>query len=603
MATKRKWGIEFPAKGVSEFDMWAWRYAHDKRPESEGGPSFEDKWEAFQHCVDLLWNNKDSTRRVIWNDWTNRMLQAMIKYRYCSLAGSGSSGKSDAAAVFAMVEWLTAPTETLCLVTSTTKDGARKRIWKSVTELWNSIESQFEREGKIPPGKMIASRALLKGMDINGIYSEALGLTVVAADTASEQEAAKKLKGLKAPAEGRGRLRLCADEMTDLGWSVLTAGIGNLNTNPDFKMVALANPRNRIGCPFADISKPVNGWNSVSIADTEWETDVGVCLRFDATKSPRILEKDGADKYGWMPSQQAIDQMALKFGEDSAEYWSQVLGMWPPDGLSNTIWAEGELIRAQEAEFKFEGPTRYISALDIPYNSGGDRAVCIWAECGVSEGKKRMMIKGYKVLTEGLNEETLQQLKKEEGEDMSANLHVMKQYVQLNQSLGIAPRYTGFDSTAGGMVFAQWLEREWQPGCNEVNFGGKPAERRFSFASDETQYGNRVAQLWCQPKSLVRENQIGGMPIELCKELCQRKYSDKHHSGKTYIESKKDLKKRTGESPDLADAFVILIEVALLNNLLNNEETATVERQVLNQWKQTLNRGYSANVSTKKLVR
>ena len=68
-------------------------------------------------------------------------------------------------------------------------------------------------------------------------------------------------------------------------------------------------------------------------------------------------------------------------------------------------------------------------------------------------------------------------------------------------------------------------------------------------------------------------------------ELCQRKFSDKQTSGKVYIEKKDDMKKRTGQSPDLADAFCILIEVAILNNLLDIEEVKKVEKEELNNWR------------------
>ena len=94
-----------------------------------------------------------------------------------------------------------------------------------------------------------------------------------------------------------------------------------------------------------------------------------------------------------------------------------------------------------------------------------------------------------------------------------------------------------------------------------------------------------MAQLWCQPKPLVREGQVLGIPREVVMELCQRKFSDKQTSGKVYIEKKDDMKKRTGQSPDLADAFCILIEVAILNNLLDIEEVKKVEKEELNNWR------------------
>lgn len=576
---------------MTELDLWSWRYAHDKRPIDKGGPGEEDTWEAFKNIIDLLWNCKGSSRRIIWNTWTERMLRAMVKYRYVALAGCGSSGKSDAAAAFSLVEWLVAPTETLCLITSTTIAGAKLRVWKSVTELWNALEARWESEGRALPGKMLSSgnNAQIKGVDINGKFSAALGLSIVAADTSADQAASKKLKGLKAPAEGRGRLRLIADEMPDLGRSVYVAAIGNLNANADFKCISLGNPRFKMD-PFGEISEPSRegGYNSVTSADESWDTDVGVCIRFDATKSPRMTEKNGDKLYPWMPDQQYIDQIRNKFGEDSAEFWSQVRGMWPPDGLDNSIWSEGELMLSEADKIgKWDNPNKVfkISALDIPYTSGGDRAVFIWGECGMENGVRKLRILGVKVLSEGITEETFEgQFSADDGRAMSSNLHLIQQFKSLNMELGITPRRAGFDATAGGKIFSGWVTADWKPGCRAINFGGKPVERTIEFDEDSSDYGNRVAQLWCQPKPLIRERQIVGIPREVSMELCQRKFAPKRTSGKLWIESKDEMKNRTGDSPDLADAFVILIEVALLNGLLEFQEVKKVEKQEMNRW-------------------
>jgi len=586
-----RWGVQFPA-GLPELEVWLWRYAHDRRPVDGGGPDLEDKWEAFQRIVNLLWNHEKSTRRVIWNAWTNRMFRAMIAHRYVSFAGCGSSGKSDAAAVFALVEWLAAPTETLCLITSTTIEGARKRVWKSVTELWNSLEMQWKAQGKALPGKMLDSgnNAKIKGIDITGKFTDGLGLSIVAADTTNDAAASKKLKGLKAPAEGMGRLRLFADEMPDLGRSVLVAAVGNLNSNRDFKCVALGNPRLKMD-PFGELCRPKHpdGYKSITAADDEWETEEGVCIRFDAMKSPRLTEPDGEEKYHFQPGWDFIDKIRNRWGENSAEFWSQVRGMWPPDGLENTIWAEGELMMAMTAGIdRWDDPNKVqpVSALDIPYTSGGDRAVYIWGECGVHKGKKKLKILGYRVLSEGLTEEVFEKMRDEGGDvEMTANLHLIRQYKTLNQQFGIAPRYTGFDSTAGGKIFKDWVITEWKPGCRAINFGGSPEERITAFDEDEKEFGNRVAQLWCQPKPLVRHGQILGIPREAVIELCQRKFSDKTTSGKVWIEKKEDMIKRTGQSPDLADAFCILIEVCILNGLLDFEEVKKVEKQEMDKWR------------------
>ena len=262
--------------------------------------------------------------------------------------------------------------------------------------------------------------------------------------------------------------------------------------------------------------------------------------------------------------------------------------MWPPDGLDNSIWSEGELLESETDHIeKWDNPNEVvkISALDIPYTSGGDRAVFIWGECGKFRGKRHLRVLGKTTLSEGITEETFKGQTDDKGSSMSSNLHLIQQYKTLNKELGIKPRRTGYDATAGGKIFGGWVAAEWGPGCRAINFGGSPVDRIAEYDEDVNDYGNRVAQLWCQPKPLVRERQIVGIPRTVSMELCQRKFSTKRTSGKLWIETKDEMKKRTGESPDEADSFVILIEVAILNGLLEFDEVRKVERKEMANWK------------------
>lgn len=597
MSGRVSYGMQFP-EGTSDLDVELWCYAHDRRPENTGGRL--TVYEHFKNCIDLLWNVEDSTRRVIHNEWTERMHRALIANRYTGLAGSGSSGKSDAVAVWMLIEWLAAPADTLCLILSTTLDGARKRIWKSVNELWGALEARWEKAGVTPVGRMIDSKGALAGMDANGKYSMALGLSLVAADKDNEANAAKKLKGLKAPAEGRGRLRMAADEFSDLGESVLTAMLGNLNTNPDFKACGMSNPGSKL-TPFGRFVEPKGGWKTLRLDVDEWETKYGICLRFDAERSPRILtpelehppEKPGEagwhELYNWMPSQQSIDQMAEAFGKDSMEYWAQVRGMFCPTGREKTIWSEAELLLAGEKvdqrEWDFGKPLTMIMANDPAFTNGGDRAPLGWAICGTIKGRKVMEFQDYEILTEGLKED----------EDASTQLSVCEKMIEdfkMRASLlKVSPSNCGYDNTGGGIVYGQWITSKWSGALVQVNFGGKPMERRADGIQEQDIYGDRVAQLWVQPKGLVRQGQIRGIPHEIIEEICMRQNDlDKVAGGKVWIESKKKMKKRTGRSPDLADMFFILVEVAIQRGLLDIIEIRKTDAREQQKFKESIQR-------------
>jgi len=50
------------------------------------------------------------------------------------------------------------------------------------------------------------------------------------------------------------------------------------------------------------------------------------------------------------------------------------------------------------------------------------------------------------------------------------------------------------------------------------------------------------------------------------------------------VESKVEMKAREGESPDWADAFFILLEVAIVNGLISSIKSTKVENRVSPAW-------------------
>jgi hypothetical protein len=55
------------------------------------------------------------------------------------------------------------------------------------------------------------------------------------------------------------------------------------------------------------------------------------------------------------------------------------------------------------------------------------------------------------------------------------------------------------------------------------------------------------------------EERLGGMDIETLQEFCARMFDDSKR--KISVESKTVMKQRTGKSPDLADAAVVLLDL------------------------------------------
>lgn len=602
-----RYGLEFQ-DGISLLDIELWCYRHDTRPEN--GPEGRlSRFEHFRRAVDMELNVPGSSRTITWNEWTDDMITAMIEHKYTGLAGAGSSGKSDAAALFAIFDWMSAPTETMFLVCSSTLAGARGRIWKSISEIWGALEAKWTHEGKSLPGKIIPSQGRIVGLDVNGKWSESIGVWLIAAGKDDQAEADKKLKGLKAPTGGV--LRLIADEFSDLGMCVFTAMVGNLSSTPGFKGIGMANPGSK-NTPFGRFVKPKSGWKSLSLGMTRWATEYGICLSFDAYYSPRIKTpqhertlEDGSTEhalYNWMASAEHIEQSKTTFGEDSLEFWAQIRGMFCPTGMETSVWSEIELLNAEkpvgEDEWDVDSPVTVArfggtqlpraAALDPGFTTGGDRSPIMWAEFGRIKGVKTMNILGLRIASEVPSEsEDGSPISEEDQITVSEN--VINQFQQLCIDNSIPPHHAGFDATGGGTVFGQWLRTKWSGNVHGVRFGEKPKERRADSHEAEIVYENRVTQLWVQPKALVRMGQIRGIPHDVVEEMCLRRWHPKKNTGaKTCVEEKKEMKKRTGKSPDLGDTFCILVDVAITMGLLDVQEIRQQDRKINQAWQQAV---------------
>lgn len=101
--------------------------------------------------------------------------------------------------------------------------------------------------------------------------------------------------------------------------------------------------------------------------------------------------------------------------------------------------------------------------------------------------------------------------------------------------------------------------RTWSTGVNSIDCGGKPTETQVSseirtIARDY--YSKFISELWFSVRLAVESSQFRGMTEEACNEFCQREW--KLVSGnKIEIESKEEMKLKTGRSPDLADAIAV----------------------------------------------
>jgi hypothetical protein len=518
--------------------------------------------------VDIMWNNNPrSPRKVVRNDWTNTMSEGMIYNRYASLAGSGSSGKSDSMAVYGIVNYMAAPLTTKVLLTSTTLTAAKLRVWKSVSELWLK---EF-------PGKMVQSNCLIKGFNKVGALSEETGLKLIPAAGSAGTEIDQGFIGIK-----QDRVIALLDELSEIPMGVLNACYSNLETNPHFELKAASNP-NLYTDPFGVFSEPADGWNSITEKDYTWKTSRGICMRFDAEKSPNMTA--GKVKYPWLPSQEAIDMAKNDYGENSRFFYRMFKAFWFAGASDETVYSEGELVNTR-ANLKIDNseygsePRHSVAVAggDPAYTQGGDRFPVVYGQVVQLKGKSVLEVLGYEVLKDDLT-----------ADDSGRSYNSVKLMQEMAINHSISPENFGYDMTGAGIPFRDIVVSQWSSLPMGVNFGGSPSKLQISPVDKRKGidvYANRVSEIWVRIKGLVREGRIRGLPPEIIKEICERRWHKAMltSSRKLKIESKVDMKSRGLKSPDLADAFFVLCEVAIRNGLMGEMETIEVDKRASKSW-------------------
>ena len=508
---------------------------------------------------------------------------------------------SDPAALYGVVSYTTDPTHTLVLVMSTTIAGAKKRIWKTVREYWESIPNL--------PGKPLWSTNEVRGLNYNGDgYGESSGLYLLASEQSNEKAALDKIIGIKAPRTGEagatyeelivqpeyadlrkhfsedilrdlvprlhnlsqdriGKLILIVDEATGMVESILNAV--NTNLKPGnvghFQIILLGNP-NLPYDPFGLFCKPASGWDGVDLLkDEEWRTETGgLCIRFNGEHNPRIMEQN--DRYSWMLRLEDIKGMADKYGRDSLFYHRMVLGTWCLTGGELGIYSPADIelsgSRRSNVVWGYKAPTP-CSFLDPAFTAGGDRAMARFGLCGEDiNGEHVLLLTESVAIKVDVNDTTV-----------PVNYQIVRGWKKECMLRGVLPQHAAYDRTGGGIPFGDIVITQWSnlvtgvtsggpasknPIPGEFKPGGKPGQKPEPVLACE-RFANRATEIWYSAQPLFRSQQIFGVDEELAKELCTRQ-QDKKQGMKFKIEDKPTYRGREGKSPDDSDSALGLVD-------------------------------------------
>jgi hypothetical protein len=515
-------------------------------PSNVGGVEIADH---FKTIAKALWpeNDKKAGANFIWHPWADRMLDAACKYDYLAIAGSGGFGKSEMYAIWAIVNYLADPENTIVLATSTTIKASKQRIWGKIVKYWQICEQLGL------PGKLIDSLNTIRYVDGAGkaIKGDLAGITLIPGEKKKEKDATGKMQGIH-----QKNVIFVADELSELSEAITEVAFYNLSKGCErFQFIGISNPASYVDA-FGKFAKPKEGWETISVEDDEWETERGICLHFDTLKNPNMMR--GKKVYPWMDGPEDLEKVPAS-ERNTASYWRMYRGFWCPAGVSDQIYSEVEIVnaRATDKAIWLDNELVRVAFLDPSFTNGGDRAILYFGTVG-----KLAEPYGYKGLQ---YDEFLKFAEDVTDESATRTEQIVRWFRDECVKRGVQPRHAGYDKSGAGAPLGDVISIAWSKDVYGLQFGGKASDKPVS-AYDQTpayeRYVNSVSEIWYSLKEFMRAGQIKGISNDFMQEMCHRKLDKggvKDLNLRIKVMPKIEMKLRYGMSPDIADAGMGLL--------------------------------------------
>lgn len=527
----------------------------------------------FRNAWKLVWPKFE------WNEWTKGMVEAWCGYSRISIMGHAAAGKTFTLGRIALLDWLADPFNTITSLATVTAEGLRLRMWGDLMRAYEELPPEIKLNLKIynTPNRM--------NIMLDGGGADQEKFLIEGMSVSRTKDALGRIRGKHAP-----RRRVIYDEADDMSEAAYDA-MANIMTDPDVKVVDMSNAMDRYS-QFGRACEPAGGWATVDATSLYWEGKPAgkfrsIVVHLDGLQNPNVKAAGGnplaVKKYPYMLGVDEIASIRAKYGEDSKEWWTMVRGYFPPDGVVAKIFP-GVAIERAKLDLTFDFEPEWVASLDPAFEHD---------DCALHFGKMGKVRDGRTGIT---GVESFKILTKEEISAGSKDMQIARQVKELCEARRVRPRNFIMDKTGGGRGVYAMLQEIWSPDVQGINYGGEATERPLRVgdsdkAKDVVRYF--VSELWFRARYLCEDGLLGGLnrlEPKTIDDLNVRRYETKQVTQGRIMqaETKDDLKKRLGRSPDWGDAFVQFGELLARDiSLIINEETKRIPAE---RWNQSWNR-------------
>lgn len=360
----------------------------------------------------------------------------------------------------------------------------------------------------------------------------------------------------------------------------------NLSKAPDFKLQGLGNPNETTNAHGAlcEPSTDIGGWDGgidqtpgTKTWKTRWPN--GVCIQTPGTDSPNMdFPADQPPRYPFLVTRQQIENDAAIWGRDDWHFTMMVDGKMPRGQGSRRVITRPlcERGRALEQPIWRDSRRTRIGFLDAAYKGvGGDR--CVFGELQFGHeaeplpepGKPIFLLTSHDIEAPGqrqiiaLIDLLVIPISGEKGSEEPED-QIVKFVMPQCENRGIPPENFFFDAGMRTSLVTAFA-RLWSAQVESLDSMGRPDERRVSANIDVKccdYYSNRVTQFWYDMRHCVEAQQFRGLTEDAMREGCIREFKQVK-GNKIEVETKADMKVKSGRSPDLFDAICYGLHGAL----------------------------------------
>lgn len=523
----------------------------------------------FRKAFDMLWS------RFHHHEWMDMQLDSWCNETRFTCIGHTRASKTFGLAHIIFLDWLAHPIDLRSEKERIDDDNAGIRVGSgTITSLssmsLDRLRDTIGRDLLTAIHTCSINKHLDNMLEIRDSKNEfRVSLKAPVGCTQSEKEryesfciqglAINATKATKIQGRHADRRRLIGDETADFPDEYFLAE-KNAESASDFRSVHLANPCERTSV-FGGLCEPEKGWDSIDQWDKSWRARSGRKILHFHGKLGRNWKLYERLQRGEI-TQEEYEKNLWKFlitpeyingiNPDTKEYYMYVAGFFPPDGMVNSVFTSDLLSNAMDdIVFDFK-PTR-CAMLDPAYEK--DNCVIHIGEHGSLRdgGYSINFIKTFCIDTQ-INRGS-----------KPKEFQISEKIKSILTSEGVSPKEFIGDTTGNGRAVMSILEHDLGSSIHRCEFGGSSTERQLSM-SDLTKckdlYRYFVDELHFRAREWLFCNRVGGLKNldkRTIEDLGRRRYDIVQN--KPRIETKDELKKRIGRSPDFGDAFILFSEL------------------------------------------